>query len=233
MGARDLLRLEVLPDVELGEVGQREDAQVLPLANARIEERPELRTLVLRVPLAKLVAHAHDALLGASPVFVAPAATESDVEAVLRERIEERHALERRYVMRAGREGRHRAPSVDRLLHARDEERLAQRAEMRVAKRDDLGEVVPSIDVHHGERAPCRREGFSREMQEEDRVLSGGEQKTLRSRVETASRITNTASSSSADRLRLRRGIRPPLRAPHNPLAPLVTSSSIRDICSL
>src|SRR5436309_67393 len=59
------LARDVLPDVELGPVGEREDAQVLARAEARVVEAPELGPLVARVPLTELVAMREDALLGA------------------------------------------------------------------------------------------------------------------------------------------------------------------------
>ena len=47
---RDVLEVDVLPDVELGPVRQREDADALALGFARVVERPQLGALVLRVP---------------------------------------------------------------------------------------------------------------------------------------------------------------------------------------
>ena len=48
---RNLLEQDVLPDVEFGPVGQREDAdRFRPWLHAGVVELPELRALVLRVP---------------------------------------------------------------------------------------------------------------------------------------------------------------------------------------
>ena len=47
---RDVLQVDVLPDVELGPVRQREHADALALVLARVVERPELGALVLRIP---------------------------------------------------------------------------------------------------------------------------------------------------------------------------------------
>ena len=47
---RDVLEVDVLPDVELGPVRQREHADALALVLARVVEAPQLRALVLRVP---------------------------------------------------------------------------------------------------------------------------------------------------------------------------------------
>ena len=47
---RDVLEVDVLPDVELGPVRQREDADALALVLAGVVEAPQLGPLVLRVP---------------------------------------------------------------------------------------------------------------------------------------------------------------------------------------
>src|SRR5439155_12849585 len=52
----ELLALDVLPHVELGPVRDREDSDVLALADARVVEVPELGPLRARVPLAEVVA---------------------------------------------------------------------------------------------------------------------------------------------------------------------------------
>ncbi len=52
------LARDVLPDVELGPVGDREDAHLLALADAAVVEVPELGPLRARVPLAEVVAEA-------------------------------------------------------------------------------------------------------------------------------------------------------------------------------
>jgi hypothetical protein len=47
---RDVLEVDVLPDVELGPVREREHADALALVLAGVVEVPELGALVLRVP---------------------------------------------------------------------------------------------------------------------------------------------------------------------------------------
>src|SRR6478609_7333838 len=48
----ELLARDVLPDVELGPVRDREDANLLALPDPRVVEVPALRTLRARIPLA-------------------------------------------------------------------------------------------------------------------------------------------------------------------------------------
>src|SRR5207302_8433975 len=78
----EALPRDVLPHVELGPVRDREHADVLALADARVVEVPELRALRTRVPLAEVVAEAEDALLRASALLVAARAAHRGVEAV-------------------------------------------------------------------------------------------------------------------------------------------------------
>ena len=83
-----------MPDVELGPVGEREDADAFAGGDAGVVEVPELGALVLGVPLAGLVAEGEDALLGAGFFFVAACSAEGCVEAVLAEAVEEGGGLE-------------------------------------------------------------------------------------------------------------------------------------------
>src|SRR6267143_1683305 len=89
------LALDVLPDVELGPVADREHAHVLAGMHARVVQAPELGPLVARVPLAEFVAQREHALLGARLFLVAPRAADRGVEAELGDRLEQRHGLRR------------------------------------------------------------------------------------------------------------------------------------------
>src|SRR3954469_21305301 len=93
---RDLeaLLLDVLPDVELGPVREREDADVLALADAPVVDAPQLGPLAARVPRAEVVAEAEDALLRAGALLVAARPAERGVEAVLLDRVEQRRRLQ-------------------------------------------------------------------------------------------------------------------------------------------
>src|SRR5690348_12955271 len=69
-GNREAFAGDVLPDVQLGPVGEREGADVLAAGEARVVEAPELRALVARIPLAEVVAMRKDALLRARLLLV-------------------------------------------------------------------------------------------------------------------------------------------------------------------
>jgi hypothetical protein len=169
----DALVLDVLPDVELGPVRQREDADALAEVDATVVEVPELRPLVLRVPLAELVAEREHPLLRARLVLVAPGAAEGRGEPILLERVEQHRRLDP--VAGAVRRLLHQA-ALQRLRHAGDEELDAELRHAPVAELQDLGEVVAGVDVHHRERDPRRVERLLRQPQHDDRVLAAAEQ---------------------------------------------------------
>ena len=90
----DALLGDVLPDVELGPVAQREHPDVLALVVAAVVEAPQLGPLVLRVPLAEVVAEAEHPLLGPGLLLVAAGTAERGVEAVLLDGVEQRRGLQ-------------------------------------------------------------------------------------------------------------------------------------------
>ena len=145
---------------------------MLARANRAVVEVPQLRPLRARLPLAVLVAEREDPLLRAGALLVAPGAAERRVEAMLGDRVEQRHGLQpvaRRAVL-------DRAALVDRLLHRRDDQPLAQLGHAAVAELEHLGEVVAGVDVHHRERERRRTEGLLGDPEQHDRVLAAREQ---------------------------------------------------------
>src|SRR3954462_13164729 len=86
----DALAEDVLPDVELRPVREREYAEVLARPDARVVEVPQLGPLAPRVPASEVVAEGDDALLGSRALLVAPRAAEAGVEAVRLDGVEQR-----------------------------------------------------------------------------------------------------------------------------------------------
>src|SRR6185503_5734524 len=86
-GNLEALLGDVLPDVELGPVAEREDADVLALADPPVVDAPQLGALAARVPLAEVVAEGEDPLLGPGALLVAARPAERGVEAVLLDRV--------------------------------------------------------------------------------------------------------------------------------------------------
>ena len=66
-----------------------------PGMHAGVVQIPQLGALVLRIPLAEFVAEGEDALLGARLFLVAAGAADAGVEAVLGDRLQQRHRLRR------------------------------------------------------------------------------------------------------------------------------------------
>ena len=119
---------DVLPDVELGPVGDREHAHVLAAADAPVVEVPQLRALAARVPLAEVVAEGEDPLLRAGALLVAAGAAERGVEVVRLDRVEQRRGLQP-----VARRARRRSPpargrvSIDSCTEATSSSRPARR----------------------------------------------------------------------------------------------------------
>src|SRR5690242_18943001 len=67
----DFFGVDVKPDVELGPIGELDNADALALLDAGIENVPELGALIFGVPLAERIAERVDAFLGARFFFVA------------------------------------------------------------------------------------------------------------------------------------------------------------------
>src|SRR6266540_2790511 len=147
---------DVLPDVELRPVRQREDAEMLAGAMAAVVQAPQLGPLVLRVPLPELVAVREHALLGASLLLVAATAAEHGVEAVLGDRLEQDRGLEP--VARRARAVLDDPSGGDRIGNRGDDEPDSQLGDPAVAEVERLGEVVPRVDVHDRERDRSGRE---------------------------------------------------------------------------
>src|SRR5581483_5568724 len=78
----DLLAVDVVPDVELRPVREREDAERLPLVLERVVEPPELGPLALRVPAVLCRAEGEDPLLGTRALLRAARTADREVEAV-------------------------------------------------------------------------------------------------------------------------------------------------------
>ena len=131
--------------------------------------------LVLRVPLAELVAVRYDALLRPGTLLVATSAAEHCVEALLGDGVEQGDGLQR--VTRCAEAADVAdAATSNRLLDGGDEQVDLELLDRAIAELDDLFEVVPGVDVHHRERDARREECPLGEVEHHDRVLAPGEQ---------------------------------------------------------
>ena len=76
----DVFAEDVVPNVQLCPVVERENARVLSRLVLAVVQVPKLRALVLGVPLTEVVTVAKEALLGPGLFFVPPCSTESSIE---------------------------------------------------------------------------------------------------------------------------------------------------------
>ena len=181
---RDLLAVDVEPDVELGPVREREDADRLAAPVARVVEPPELGPLVLRVPAVLRRAEGEDPLLRARLLLVAPRPAEGGVEAVLVERLLEPLGLHH--------VGVHDRAAVERVDAARDAVLVHVHEEVDAvllrhpgAEGVHLLELPRRVDVQERERRRRRRERLLGQAEhdravladrvEHHRVLGGGD----------------------------------------------------------
>src|SRR5271163_2942797 len=79
--------MNVLPDIQLGPIGNGEYPNALALVSGCVVEAPELRALILRVPAMLCGAEGEDSFLGAAFLFVAPRPAECRGEFILVERL--------------------------------------------------------------------------------------------------------------------------------------------------
>ena len=171
----DLLAADVLPDVELGPVRQREHAQVLTGPDLPLVQLPQLGSLPLGVPLPERVAERQDALLGARLVLVAAGAPEGGVELVGGDRIEQGRGLQP--VAHATRPRVGHSALVDGVLHLGHQEPCALRLDLRVPVVEHLGEVVAGVHVHDREGDPAGPERLGGQVEQDSGVLAPAEEK--------------------------------------------------------
>ncbi len=174
-GEGDVLALDIHPDVHLGEVGERKDAEVFAGILAAVEKVPKFGALIFRVPLAEVIAVGEEAFLGAGLFLFAAAAAEAGVILVLLDGIEQGDGLE--FVTRGvGALFLDHAAGVDGLLDQAYDETGADHVHELVAICHRFGEIVTRIDVDQREGHAGGPEGLFRQPCHDDRVLATGEE---------------------------------------------------------
>src|SRR5258706_2914632 len=165
---------DVLPYVELGPVADGEYTHVLALRHAGVVKTPQLRALVLRVPLAEFVAERKHAFLGARLFLVSAGPPDRGIETELGDRLQQRYRLPGIPAF-VGPAKPHRSPAHPNLERAHDDPAPQLRC-ARVAERDYLREIMPGVDVHERKWKLRGAEGFLGQAQQHDRILSAGEE---------------------------------------------------------
>ena len=200
----DLLVGDVLPDVELGPVREREHADVLALAVPAVVEVPQLGPLVLRVPLAELVAEREEALLGARLLLVAAGAAHHRVEPVLLDRVEQRGGLQPVARRAAGRCPRRRGPC--RSTPAPTRRRGATPSRSTAASRNSItsGKLCPVSTCITGNGSRAGQNAFLATCSITTLSLPPEKSSTGRSNSAATSRRRWIDSASSASRCEMR-----------------------------
>src|SRR5215469_16694061 len=165
---------DVAPHVQLRPVADGENADVLARPNPRVVEIPKLRTLILRIPLTKLIAEGKDSLLRPGLLLVPARAADTGVKPKLLDGIKKCHRL----MDIAAFIGRleHNSSLSDRILHGAYDEALAQLRCPVVAECDDYGKVVARIDVQQRKWKARWSERFFGQAQKHDGILAAGKQ---------------------------------------------------------
>ena len=200
VGKLQLLFVDVLPDVELGPVREREDPEVLTRSMPGVVQVPQFRSLRTGVPLAELVAKREDPFFGPRLLLVSAAAPEDRVIAVLFKHPEQSEGLEP-VACGAGHRLLDDRPAVDVLLHRADHEPDLELAHLLIAVLDDLGEIVPRVHMHDRERHALGPAGLGGQMEQDSGVLASREQE--RGPLEFSDHLTNDVNRLGRERVKV------------------------------
>jgi len=169
----DVFGVDVLPDIELGPIRERKDAQAFARMNARVENVPEFGTLIARVPLAALIAKRKDAFFGAGTFFVAARAPDSGIETAVAQTVEKRGGFEcAATALGAPVEGI--GAFVEGGAVGVDDQVEAEFGGVAITKLDHFLEFVAGIDVQKREGNGAGKEGFLREAQQDGGIFADG-----------------------------------------------------------
>ncbi|MCG3778733.1 MAG: hypothetical protein JW388_1458 [Nitrospira sp.] len=143
---RQLVTVDVEPDIQFGPVRQRKDSNALPFVEPRVIEIPKFGALTLRIPSVVAIAKTKDALLGTTLLFVAARTADGCIVASRIERLPQRLGLHHiRMHLAAVREWRDPLPQP--FLIGVDPQVDSQPLDRRVSKRNHLAELPCRIDM--------------------------------------------------------------------------------------
>ena len=168
---RNILQADILPDIQLRPVGQREHTDALPFMDTGVVDVPQLRTLVLRVPLVELVAERIDTFFRPALLFIATGASESGIELIFIERMQQRLRLHQVRMHLAS--VRERPYTGIECLHIGFHDQVpSEFLRIVVAELNHLLELPFGIDVHQRERNFSRRKSLFCQANHDGRVFS-------------------------------------------------------------
>jgi len=134
----------------------------------------KFRALTFRIPLAEFVAEGKNPLLCPRLFFIATRAADAGVETEFRDGFEQGHRL--KHVAALAGVFQHDPSAPDGVLQRAHDQPLAKLLGAMVAERNDLGKVVPGVDVQQRKWEAARPKRFFRQPQQDNGVLAAGKQ---------------------------------------------------------
>jgi hypothetical protein len=173
---RDLFAFDVHPNIHLGEVGERENAEVFAGVFASVEKVPKFGALIFWVPLAEVIAVGEEAFFGAGFFFIAASATEAGIVLMFFDGIEEGDGL--KFVAGSVRTFFFDNPAgIDGVLNETNDELGTEEFYEFIAVDHGLLKVVTGIDMNQWEGRTCGPEGFFCEPCHHDGIFTAREEK--------------------------------------------------------
>ena len=168
---RDLLQMDVLPDVQLGPVAHREYPDRFPLIDPSVVKIPQLRALIFGIPAMGPIPKAKHAFLGTTLLFVATSAPKRCIKTVLGQgRLERVGFHQLRMTLAVFPRGNIQLEAVLIDVHQQLKPQLV--ADIFVTELDHLPELIGRVDVQQGKRGLRWVERLCGEMQQHGRVLA-------------------------------------------------------------
>ena len=168
---RDLFQHDVFPDIELGPVRQRKHPHGLALPDPCVEQIPQFRPLIARVPAMAGRAEREDPLFRPALLLVAARAAEGGIELMVIERLLQRIGLHDLGMQRRAGSDRIDAAREAVLVHMHDQIEPEPPRGF-VAKRDHVAELPGGVDMQQREGEFRRIERLERDMQHDAGVLA-------------------------------------------------------------
>ena len=165
---------------------------------------PQLRTLILRIPLAELVPEREHPLLRPGLLLVSPRPAEHRIELVALDRIQQCRGLQP--VATRPPAGFLGDPArVDGFLHRRHHQPGARLGHPAVPELQHLREVVPGVHVHDRKRDPGRPERPLGQREHNEGVLAAREQQHRP--LELGSHLAHDVDRLGFEHIKLRRQV--------------------------
>ncbi|MEN9682098.1 MAG: hypothetical protein RLZZ627_1991, partial [Pseudomonadota bacterium] len=169
----NVLKIDVLPDIELGPVRQRENANTFAFVDLAVVDIPKFRTLVFGIPAVIFVSEGVDPLLGARLFLITPRTAEGGIELILVQGLFESLGLHDVGMFLAAM-GKGADALFDAFRIDVDDEVEAKFLSHLVAKGDHFAEFPGGIDVEEREGRLAGVEGLHGEVQHDRGVLADG-----------------------------------------------------------